>query len=247
MKKRAWKDLLGVPINALGADEIEQRIVELLEDEERHHIAFLSLWDFVRARGKSEFAQSIRNATLVLPTSRLIVWAVRYLTDSDVPRFLPFDFVIRLLTLLEQKGKSVYLLGAQPGDLNTAASNLRGSYPKLPIVGRCAGFFPVSYESNIILAIHKASPALILAGKGLPGKEKWLYAHRKQLGPGLSLWCGDCFDVFAGRRQRPSREAWSKGTDYLPNLFRKPWRLVRIPVYLWYLMVLLYYKARGLY
>lgn len=239
-------NILTVPLDILSEDQIEQRIDELLDGSSQHQIVLLDLWHFMKARGSTEYAKSVRTAAVVIPTSKLVTLGARFLTGRVVHRYLPFDFIIKLLTILEKKGRSVYLLGSSPNSLQTAASNLRGSFPDLQIVGRCAGYFPREAETPILLAIRKAAPTLIIAGSGIPGTDKWLLAHRKDFAPGISLWCGNCIDIFSGKRKRTSREAWKKGIDFLPDLIRNPLRLFRGFNYIWFFILLAYYRLRKL-
>lgn len=239
-------NILTVPIDIVPEEEIEQRIGRLLADEKKHQIALLGLWDFIRARGRGDYATAVRTASIVIPTSKIVAWAVRFLRDRKVPRYNPFDFVIKVLGLLEQKNGSVYLMGSKAGSLHTAASNLRGSFPKLRIVGRCAGYYSQADESNIVLAIRKASPSLLLAGNGIPGKAKWFLSHRDKLAPGIWLWCGDCLEVFAGRKDRIPRKAWETGWYAVPGLLKRPWRAYRLFPYMWTFVQLIYYRIKGL-
>lgn len=245
-RKTRRLNILSVPLDIVPEDALEDRIEELLSDERLHQIVLLSLWDFVRARGRSMFARTVRSASLVLPTSRTLQRIAWFLRKRRVPRHLPFDFVIRLLTALENKRRSVYIVGSKPGVLQTATSNVRGSYPHLQIVGRCAGYFPSDGEKDIILAIRKASPTLILAGNGLEGRDKWLHVHRDKFAAGLALWAGPCIEMFAGRKKRTSRELWNRGLDFVPDFVRRPWRIYRLFVYLWMALVVIYYRIRKL-
>jgi N-acetylglucosaminyldiphosphoundecaprenol N-acetyl-beta-D-mannosaminyltransferase len=241
-KKRVT--VLTVPLDIVSDDELEGQISSLLTDGRRHQIVLLSAWDFVRAHGNTAHANAVRKASVILTSSKLVVWSARFLKHREIPRYMPFDFVIRILTILESMGGSVYIIGGRPSYLQTAASNLRGSFPKLQIVGRCAGYFPVVHEENILLAIKKAAPSLLLAGRGVPGRERWLLGHRRVLSPGLAMWCGSCLEVFAGAKSKTSREMWSKGLDFLPELVRRPWRLARCLVYAWYFFLLVFNRIR---
>lgn len=238
--------ILSVPIDILESDAFEERVDELASDGKVNQIVLLGLWDFFRARGNSMFARTVRQAALVLPTSKTVQRTIRLLTKREVPRFLAFDFIIRLLATLEKKGKSVYFIGARPPLLQTAASNVGGSFPDLHIVGRCAGYFDTNSEKDIILAIRKASPSLILAGNGLSGRDQWLFVHREKFAPGITLWAGPCIEIFSGQKKRTSRNLWNRGWDFLPEFFRHPWRIYRLFLYGWVLLVALYYKARKL-
>ena len=237
--------LLSVPLDIVSDENLDAVVEELLAQDGSNQIVLLDLWDFVRAKGNSVFAQSVRTAALVLPTSKMVQSIAWFLSKRRVSRVLPFDFVIKLLALLERKNLSVYIIGSRPGTLQTAASNVRGSFPDLHIVGRCAGFFEDRDEEDIILAIRKAAPSLILAGNGLPGRDRWPHNHRLKFAQGLTLWCGACIEMFAGKRKRTSRELWGRGLDFVPTLVRNPWRVYRLFVYIWLSIQVLYNRIRG--
>ena len=237
--------LLSVPLDIVSDEILDSVIEDLLARDGSNQIVLLDLWDFIRARGNSVFAQSVRTAALVLPTSKIVQSIAWFLTKRRVSRFLPFDFVIKLLALLERKNRSVYVIGSRPGTLQVAASNVRGSFPELHIVGRCAGYFERRDEDDIILAIRKAAPSLILAGNGLPGRDRWPHLHRQKFAEGLTLWCGACIEMFAGKRKRTSRELWGRGLDFVPILVRNPWRIYRLFVYFWLFIQVIYNRIRG--
>ena len=110
------------------------------------------------------------------------------------------------------------------------------------MVGRFYGFFPRAVEGDIVTAIKKSSPSLLLVGTGVPGRERWLLRHKKELNPGLSLWADNCFEVFAGTEKQVSRKLHSLGLGMLSGIGRKPWRVALIFPYFWYLILLLGYK-----
>ncbi len=237
-------NVLSVPIDVLEDEAFEERIESLLSSDSVEQIVLLGLWDYVRARGRSVFARTVRSASLVVPASKTLQHIVWFLHGRRLPRYLPFDFVVKLLTTLEKKERSVYIIGSRPETLQRATSNVRGSFPGLHVVGRCSGEFDRADEENVILAIRKASPSLILAGNGLAGRDKWLYIHREKFVRGVTLWYGPCIEMFAGKRKRTSRELWRRGLDFLPEFLTRPWRIYRLFPYAWILLVALGMRLR---
>jgi len=234
--------LLSVPLDIVT--DIETSIDRLLARQESSQIVFLGLWDFVRARSSSLFAIAVRNAALVVPTSRIVVQIAWLLRKVRIPRYIPFNFVIRVLSVIEKRGRTLYMIGSRPRELQLAASNVRGSFPELQIVGVCAGYFETGDEENIILAIRKAAPTLVLAGYGVPGRERWPHIHREKFSTSMSVWCGPCVDMFSGKRTRTSRRVWVSGLDFVPSFLTHPWRIYRLFVYVWLLFVVLLNRVR---
>ena len=51
-------------------------------------------------------------------------------------------------------------------------------------------------------------------------------------------------DIISGRRKKISRETFLKGREFLPDLARRPWRVLRGLVYLYFGLLLLVYRIR---
>ncbi|MBI9103275.1 MAG: WecB/TagA/CpsF family glycosyltransferase [Spirochaetales bacterium] len=239
-------NFMNVPLDILKEDDIEKVIRNLARDGMRNQIVFLDFYEFMKARRDSERQRMLKEAALVLPVSKTLVRGSRFLKKGTLVRYMPFEFVIRLMGVLEQIGGTVYLLGLKNRELNISSGNLRDSFPGLRIVGRHAGFFDQEREKDIVMAIQKATPTLLLAGNGLKGKERWLLRRKKDLHPGITLWCGECFNIFCGKAKRISREKWERGLYKLPSTLKNPLWIFRLFVRLYYNLLLLVYKIRKL-
>jgi len=235
---------LNVPIDILPEDEIENTIRDFLDSKGKYQIMFLTLWDLLRARGDNDFARAVRQAGLVIPVSKSIQSGARFLGKREPVRYMPFSFVIRLLGVLEKYKGSIYLVGLKPAELQRAAGNLRDSFPGLQILGRYAGYFSQEREKDVILVIKKSAPSLVLAGPGVRKKRLWFHTHRDDFAEGISLWCGECFEIFCGKKQKPAEKSWNRGTYWMKDLVKKPWAIGRVFYYFYYLLLLVVAKIR---
>ncbi len=234
--------VLNVPVDMVDPEMAVRAMETLLESGQQHQIVFLTLSGLLRARRDPELARCIRDAAVVLPVSLAIVTGARFLDAGRLSLFNSFEFIIRLLSLLERSKGTVYLLGSQKQTLETAEENLLGSFHGIRVVGRFYGYFPKELEGNIITAIKKSSPNLIMVGKGVAGKDKWISRHKKDFNPGLSVWVGNCFEVFSGREKQTSRKLHAVGLGGLSDIWRRPWRLLKVFSYLRYFALLLIYR-----
>ena len=114
----------------------------------------------------------------------------------------------------------------------------------LRVVGRYAGRYPKQMEASIVEAVKKATPSLLLVGAGVPGREKWIPRNLAHFNSGLYLWCSDLFDVFAERRSKPLKALFRNGLEWIPAFLRRPWRLHRAFIYLWYNVLLVVARLR---
>lgn len=211
--------VLNVPIDFIDPDDLETVILEFLENGESNQIIFLDLKTLLKARRNEEQLAALKNAALVLPLTKDIANGAKFLYKEKPTRYMPFDFIIQLLGILEAKRKSVYLLGSRGKSLKPAEQNLRASFPDLLFVGRHVGFFKKEAQQSIVEAIRKAAPALLLCGSGLKGGSRWLYAHNQEFNPGITLHYKDCYEIFSRKRRKPSRKTFEKGLPDL-NIFR---------------------------
>jgi N-acetylglucosaminyldiphosphoundecaprenol N-acetyl-beta-D-mannosaminyltransferase len=238
--------VLGVPVDLVDPEMAIKAIEGLMENGQHNQIFFLSVHGLLRARRDAELARCLREAALVLPVSLAVASGARFLKTGRPSLFNPFEFVIRLLSLIERIKGSVYLLGSRKDILEVAEENLMGSFHGLRVVGRFYGYFPREIEGNIVTAIKKSSPNLLLVGKGVAGKEKWILRHKKDFNPGVSLWVGNCFEIFSGRERQTSRKLHAIGLGGLTGIWRRPWRLLSGFRYLRYFFLLFIYKIFGL-
>jgi N-acetylglucosaminyldiphosphoundecaprenol N-acetyl-beta-D-mannosaminyltransferase len=235
-------NFLKVPVDIIPPDRLTEVIYELLSAKTGKNIVLLSLWDLLRARRIGEYRSFVLNAGLVIPISKSLVSGIRFLTGKTAVRYMPFDFIINLLTILEGREFSVYLLGGKPRVLQKTEKNIRQTFPRLRIVGRYIGAFKRQEEATIIQAIRKASPSLLLVSRGVSGQEQWIVKNSVRLSGGLRLWCSDLFEVFAERKKRPSRKTFDRGLEWIAYCFRNPLKFFRIFPYCRYKLLLLIYR-----
>jgi N-acetylglucosaminyldiphosphoundecaprenol N-acetyl-beta-D-mannosaminyltransferase len=223
-------------------DMAGKAIAELLGNGQHNQVVFLTLRGLLRARHDTELMRCLREAALVLPISLPIVQGARFLGTGALSLFNSFEGIIRILSVVEKAKGSVYLLGSRKEVLEVSEDNLIGSFHGIRVVGRFYGFFPKHVEGDIVTAIKKSSPSLVLVGTGVPGKDKWIAKHRKALNPGISLWAGNCFEVFAGKEKQTPKRLHAAGLGVLSGIGRRPWRLAVVFPYFYYLILLLGYK-----
>jgi N-acetylglucosaminyldiphosphoundecaprenol N-acetyl-beta-D-mannosaminyltransferase len=195
--------------------------------------------DLLEARRNSEYREYVQNAALVIPISKSIVGGIRFLTGKEAVRYMPFDFAVSLLSILEEREFSVFLLGGKLRVLRKTENNIRQTFPRLRVVGRFPGSFKKQEEGLIVEAIRKTAASLLLVGKGVRGEEHWIARYSGALNPGLRLWCSDLYDVFAERCRRPSRETFNRGLEFVGYCFRSPLKFFRVFPYFYYKLLLL--------
>ncbi|MDR3161915.1 MAG: WecB/TagA/CpsF family glycosyltransferase [Spirochaetaceae bacterium] len=235
-------NLLKVPLDIVPEDRIDEVVYDLVKSGEGKNIVLLSLWDLLRARRSGEYRSFVLGAALVIPISKSLVRGARFLTGKTPVRYMPFNFVIKLLSALELREYSLYIIGGKPKVLKKAEKNIRETFPRLRIVGRYPGGFKRIEEPSILQAIRKASPSLLMIGKGVHGGERWIARNNTHLNGALRLWCSDLLDIFAERKRRPSEAIFNHGLEGIGFCFQNPLRFFRIFPFFYYKLLLLIYR-----
>jgi len=238
--------LLRVPLDIVAPEQLETTVYELLKTGKGQNIVLLSIWDLLRAKNHYEYRPFIQRSAMIIPISKSLVKAVRFLKKKKVYRYMPFDFVINILSILEKREHSIYLLGGKMRSLKRAEKNIRQTFPQLRIVGRFVGNFKHHEEATILQAIKKAAPSLLLVGKGVKGGERWIARTDAQLNNGLRLWCSDLFDVFAERKRHPSSKVFERGFEWVGFFFHSPWRIIKIVPFFYFKFLVFMYKLFNL-
>ena len=242
--------LLKVPMDIVKPEDLPDVISGLIPRENStdeynrgRDIVLLSLWDLLKARRNTEYREYLFKAALVIPISKSLVSGTKFLTRKKIFRYMPFNFIISLLSILEKREYPVYLLGSGSQALKKAEKNIRSTFPRLKIVGRCEGKLRKLEEPAVMEAIRKSSPSLLLAGRGIRGKELWIARNGSRINSGFRLWCSDLFDVFAEKRKRPSDQVFERGLESIGYCFRNPLKFFRIFSYVRFKALLVIYKV----
>ena len=235
-------EMLGVPVDICLPQDMEEVIMKLTEKDEPSQIVFMTIWDFMKARGNNDYARCVRNADLVLPVSKSIINGAKFLKLNVPYRYNPFNATISILSILESHYKSIYLLGGKKKTIMTAEKNVRTTFPNLHIVGRYVGYYPKNVEDDIVSAVHKASPSLVLVSEGVKEKDLWSYQSKDKFRSGIFVYYKDAIGIFGERRSRVSEKTFDKGLEVWSELLRNPLKVVLVFPFILYNILLVWKK-----
>ena len=196
--------LLDIPIDYVEEGNLKEIIWALSDNKERNPIVFLTFKDFMRARRNKKYRQMVEKAALVIPVCGM----------PEPPRFMPFSFIIRTFKILEDRGQSVSFLGGTTQEVNTAAANIRASFPALKIVGRYKGrFSSAAEEQTVLTVVKKSAPTFFLVGARIRRRAEWLFSHLDEFSPGLFVYNEEMIDIMSRKKESPDEKRWQKRKD----------------------------------
>lgn len=259
--------LLKVPVDIIQPENMEEAIRNLLKKPGTKQIIFLSVWDLLKARRNNKFGECVKNADLVLPISKSLIKGATFLKLHVPVRYNPFSSIISFLSVLDSYHKSLYmfntetqtfqqaeknihetfpstlyLLGGKKKTLTQVERNLHITFPNIRIIGRYVGYYPKNVEPNIISAIYKASPALVLVSDGIPEKNSWAFNRRNKFKSSTFVYHNDIFNIFSKRSKHISNKTFDKGLEIWPEIIHNPLKIFYIFPFFWYKLLLLWFR-----
>lgn len=234
--------VIGIPVDVCTPDNMETEILEILAKPGTKQIVFLSIWDLLKARHNADLGECLKSADLILPISKSILKGARFLKKSVPVRYNPFNAIIQILTIMENHYKTLYLLGSHKKTLMTAERNVRKTFPSLHIVGRYVGYYPKSVENDVVNSLFKSQPSLVLLSDGIKDKNCWAYKRRNRFSSSIFLYYKDIFGIFSERVNRVSEKTFDKGHEIFVELAHNPFKVFLLFPYIWYILVLVWYK-----
>lgn len=163
------------------------------------------------------------------------------LAGQPVPSVIQtVDWIDDLLDAFARDGRSIFLLGDEPGVAARAAERMRQQHPGLVIAGAHHGFFDAEADSgDIVAAIDAARPDFVLLGMGSPRQELWAANHLRDRDISGAIALGALFRWYAGAEPAPPKWVRDRGLWWAHRLARHPVRhfrryVVGLPRFLWY-------------
>ena len=221
-------DILGVQVDSLTMAEAVDKADQFMEEKACALIATANAEMIMRATHDKELKEILNAAALVVPDGAGTVWAAHHLGYQMPERVAGYDLAQELMRLAPARKRRIYFFGSAPGVADKAKKKAEELYPGIEIVGTRNGYFKEADEPAIIADIKAQKPDLLLAALGVPKQEKWLHAHKEELGVPLSIGVGGTLDVMAGVMKRAPRWMLKAKLEWLFRGILQPKRAGRL-------------------
>jgi N-acetylglucosaminyldiphosphoundecaprenol N-acetyl-beta-D-mannosaminyltransferase len=221
--------LAGVRLHAVREAECVAFVMGELEAGRGGWIATANLDHLRRLQRPGEFRRVYETATIVVADGMPLVWASR-LQGTPVPERVAGSDLIRSLSVAAGRhGRSVFLLGGDPGTADIAASALRAASPGLHVVGTHCPPFGFERDDARIAAlsaeIAAAVPDIVFVALGSPKQEVLIERLRGTLPRAWWIGVGISFSFVAGTVRRAPPWMQRFGLEWAHRLAQEPRRL----------------------
>ena len=223
--------LLGVDLHAVSESETIQLLLWELSAGHGGWVITPNLDHLRRYRHNPSFAVCFQSADLVVADGMPLVWAA-WLQGTPLPgRVAGSSLIWTLSAAAAQKGRSIFLLGGDPGTAEEAAKVLAAKCPGLRVAGTVCP--PVGFESDAALIgelrqkLQDAKPDIVFVALGSPKQEYFIASMRDSLPSAWWLGVGISFSFVTGRVKRAPIWMQKTGLEWLHRLIQEPHRLFR--------------------
>ncbi|MGC8971559.1 MAG: WecB/TagA/CpsF family glycosyltransferase [bacterium] len=219
--------IFGLKINNVNREEALRYIEGFFGEERFHYIVTLNPEGVVIAQKNRQFSSVINEADLVVADGSWLVRAARFLGEDIKERVAGIDLLLEILKLCEDRGFSVYLLGAKEEVISSAKKRLEKILPGIRILGIHNGYFNAEEEKKIVEEIKSLKPDFLVVGLGMPKQEIWMSQHR-DLPVKVAIGVGGSFDVISGNIPRAPYWMQTMGLEWFYRILKDPKRIKRI-------------------
>lgn len=183
------------------------------------------------ARRDSAQRRLLAGASLVVPDGMPLIWAARMLGNPLPERVTGSSLIFSLSGQAAASGRSIYLLGGEPGVAALAAAELGRRYPGLIVAGTDAPArgFDTSPDgtAGVLGRLVAASPDIVFVGLGFPKQERLISALAPLLPATWFVGCGAAIPIAAGVLPRAPGWMQEYGLEWVFRLINEPRRLFR--------------------
>jgi exopolysaccharide biosynthesis WecB/TagA/CpsF family protein len=168
------------------------------------------------------------DADLIHADGMPLVFVSRLFSKTPLPeRVATTDLFHDTALVAQERGASIYLLGATKAVVDQAVRRTRELYPALKIAGYNSGYLRRDGdEARIIADINQAKPDILWLGLGAPAEQSFAARNRDRLrGVGLIKTSGGLFDFVSGKNSRAPAWMQRLGLEWAYRIYLEPRRL----------------------
>jgi N-acetylglucosaminyldiphosphoundecaprenol N-acetyl-beta-D-mannosaminyltransferase len=221
--------LFDVDVQTTPPAELLRRILDWAESGERRRVSYVNAHVLNQSQSNPELRRALRASDLVYCDGYGVRLAARLIGLTVPYRMTGADWIWGVAALCQKSGRSLYLLGSDPGASREAANTLRQWYPRLEVRGTHHGYFALGspHSERVIEHIAESRPDILLVGMGTPQQELWVNENRDRIDAPVIWTVGALFDYVSGRMPRAPHWIADNGLEWIFRLVVEPRRMWR--------------------
>jgi len=206
------------------------------------HILPINPYHFFNIRHFKRYRQLSQSSFINLPSEKGML-GISALFHKDLPEIISVtQFVLNIIRVAQAKEYTLFIVGSSNRVLDTLNINFMRSFPRLRITGKHNGQLKGKAAKNVIEALRKTDPHIILLSLGYKKELKWIEAHKSELKNCILINLDGALDIMAGKKKSAPDFVVEKHLAWLWVLFSKPFNWYKIPYVLYSYIELVFLK-----
>jgi len=213
-------NFLSFDVDSLSMDEAILKLESFIQTKVFHQIVPINASKLWQVKHNQKLAQIMHDADMVIP-EYAVVWGAKKLGTPLKGHIGGVMLFQEFLPVANEKGYTVYFLGAKQDVLDKMLENVKRDYPALQVVGSHHGYLDETAEKKVLGELQTHKPDLLFVALGTPRQEYWIWEHRDQLPVPVCMGVGGSFDVLSGIKK--DAPAWvRRGGEWIYRLMQDP-------------------------
>jgi N-acetylglucosaminyldiphosphoundecaprenol N-acetyl-beta-D-mannosaminyltransferase len=219
--------ILNTTIDILDAKQTIALVETYVQKKVPLHLIGVNADKINEANRNERLKQIVNSCGVIHADGASVVLASRFLGKPLPERVAGIDLMQSLVALSEEKGYSIYLLGARQEVVEKTAAVLQKKHPALKIAGVHNGYFKEKDWPQISQELKEKKPDLIFVGITSPLKEYLVEYLQDDGNNGVFMGVGGSFDVISGKIHRAPVWMQKMNLEWLFRVMQEPKRLCK--------------------
>jgi N-acetylglucosaminyldiphosphoundecaprenol N-acetyl-beta-D-mannosaminyltransferase len=222
-------ELFGVKVETAPPAELLRRVLSLTDDGGRRRVSYVNAHVLNQSFTDPALERALQQSDIVYCDGYGVRLAARLIGLPVPHRMTGADWIWGVAALCQESGKSLYLLGSDPGASAEAADALRRWYPTLDVRGSHHGYFELDspHSERVLEHIAEHRPDILLVGMGTPQQELWVSQCFERIDAKVVWTVGALFDYVSGHTPRAPHWLSDNGLEWIFRLALEPRRMWR--------------------
>lgn len=219
--------ILNTQIDVLNVKETIELVEKYVMQKVPLHLIGVNADKINEVNSNERLKQIVNSCGVINADGASVIMASKYLGTPLPERVAGIDLMQSLVQLSEEKGYSIYLLGAKFEVVNKTAEVLKRKHPKLNIVGIHDGYFKEEQWLQISSEIKEKKPDFVFVGITSPLKEYLVEFLQDDGNDCVFMGVGGSFDVISGNIPRAPKWMQKMNLEWLFRVMQEPKRLFK--------------------
>ncbi|WP_018662047.1 WecB/TagA/CpsF family glycosyltransferase [Heyndrickxia acidiproducens] len=217
------KALGNIMLTVTSEEEFLDRFTSRMQSGEKSNIYFLNAHCYNIAQTDSYYKSILNSADFLLNDGIGVEIASKLFDIPLTGNLNGTDLMPKVLKRCEENGFSVFVLGSNQANLESAVQNFHRDYPALKIAGAHHGYF--KSRKAVVAQINESGADVLVVGMGVPLQEKFIADFDHDLRCLARIGVGAFIDFASGNVPRAPYLFRKLRIEWLFRLMREPKRL----------------------